>query len=72
LAWDWEIPRIFGKIEKDGNVDRDEMIKVFNMGIGLALVVSKFQADAFEAGALKAGVAVFRAGNLEAGTARFG
>jgi phosphoribosylformylglycinamidine cyclo-ligase len=72
LAWDWEIPRIFGKIEKDGNVDRDEMIKVFNMGIGLALVVSKSQADAFEAGALMGGVAVFRAGNLEAGTARFG
>jgi phosphoribosylformylglycinamidine cyclo-ligase len=72
LDWNWAIPRIFGKIEKDGNVDRDEMIKVFNMGIGLALVVSASQADAFEAGARKAGVAVFRAGSLEAGTKRLG
>jgi phosphoribosylformylglycinamidine cyclo-ligase len=72
LDWSWDVPRIFGKIEKDGNVDRDEMIKVFNMGIGLALVVTKADADAFEAGAKKAGVAVFRAGSLEAGTVRLG
>jgi phosphoribosylformylglycinamidine cyclo-ligase len=72
LDWTWEIPGIFGKIERDGNVDRDEMIRVFNMGIGLALVVTEQNADAFEAGARKAGVAVFRAGSLESGTKRLG
>jgi phosphoribosylformylglycinamidine cyclo-ligase len=72
LDWNWEIPRIFGKIEKDGNVDRDEMIKVFNMGIGLALVVTAKDAGTFEAAAHQAGVKVFRAGSLEAGTKRLG
>jgi len=72
LDWNWEVPRIFGKIERDGNVERDEMIRVFNMGIGLALVVSQVHADAFEAGAHRAGVTVFRAGSLEAGTQRLG
>ncbi|HTH13379.1 MAG TPA: phosphoribosylformylglycinamidine cyclo-ligase, partial [Spirochaetia bacterium] len=72
LDWNWEIPRIFGKIEKDGNVDRDEMIKVFNMGIGLAVVVTAKDAGTFEAAAHQAGVKVFRAGSLEAGTKRLG
>lgn len=72
LDWNWEVPRIFGKIERDGNVDRDEMIKVFNMGIGLALVVKAGDAEAFAAGAQAAGVTVFRAGRLEAGTQRLG
>lgn len=72
LDWNWEVPRIFGKIERDGNVDRDEMIKVFNMGIGLALVVKAGDAEAFEAASHAAGVKVFRAGRLEAGTQRLG
>jgi len=72
LDWNWEVPRIFGKIERDGHVEREEMIKVFNLGIGLALVVSKDEATRFEEGAHRAGVAVFRAGSLEAGTKRLG
>ncbi len=72
LDWTWTLPRIFEKIERDGNVDREEMIRVFNMGIGLALVVSQNQANRFEADAARAGVTVFRAGSLEAGTKRLG
>ena len=72
LDWTWSLPRIFEKIERDGNVERDEMIRVFNMGIGLALVVSRDRADAFATNAQKAGVAVFQAGSLEAGTKRLG
>jgi len=72
LDWSWTIPSIFEKIERGGNVSRDEMIRVFNMGIGLALIVSQGDAQAFERQALAAGVNVFRAGSLEAGTARKG
>jgi phosphoribosylformylglycinamidine cyclo-ligase len=72
LDWTWKLPRIFEKIERDGNVDRDEMIRVFNMGIGLALVVSKTRAEGFETEAEKAGVSLFRAGRLETGTKRLG
>ncbi|NNM54858.1 MAG: phosphoribosylformylglycinamidine cyclo-ligase [Spirochaetales bacterium] len=72
LDWNWNIPEIFHRIEKGGNVDRDEMIRVFNMGVGLALVVNAAHVDAFEAGARQAGVDVFRIGALEAGSVRRG
>ncbi len=72
LDWNWNVPEIFDRIQKGGNVDRDEMIRVFNMGVGLALVVSSASAEAFEAEAKKAGVDVFRMGALEAGSVRRG
>ena len=38
-ASSWEIPPVFGLIEKLGPVARGEMYRTFNMGIGFALVV---------------------------------
>ena len=35
----WEVPRIFGEIQRLGDVHPDEMAKVFNLGIGMVLVV---------------------------------
>lgn len=34
----WTIPPIFRLIEQRGNVDRDEMFHVFNMGIGMVVI----------------------------------
>lgn len=42
----WIVPPIFGVIAKLGMVPRDEMYRVFNMGIGLILVVPPDTADA--------------------------
>ncbi len=36
----WTIPPIFQLIQQRGNVDRDEMYRVFNMGIGMVLICS--------------------------------
>jgi phosphoribosylformylglycinamidine cyclo-ligase len=41
----WTVPPIFRVIQKRGRVEDDEMFRVFNMGIGLVLVVSKDGAD---------------------------
>lgn len=41
----WEVPPIFRLIQRRGNVDEDEMYRVFNMGIGLVLVLAADQAD---------------------------
>lgn len=41
----WTVPPVFPWLERLGEVDRDEMDRVFNMGVGLALVVSPFYAD---------------------------
>ena len=35
----WNVPPIFSIIQKLGNVDDQEMLRVFNMGIGLMIVV---------------------------------
>ena len=35
----WPLPEIFKKIQLEGNVDEDEMKKVFNLGIGYCVVV---------------------------------
>ncbi len=40
----WEIPPIFGLIEKMGMVARQEMYRTFNMGIGYIIVVSPEEA----------------------------
>jgi len=37
----WEVPTIFNFIERQGKVDRDEMYRVFNMGIGFVVIISK-------------------------------
>ena len=36
----WEPPRIFGEIQRLGEVSDDEMRKVFNLGIGMVVVVA--------------------------------
>ena len=36
----WSVPPIFNLIQKRGDVDRDEMYHVFNMGIGMVIICS--------------------------------
>ena len=37
----WEVPTIFKFIQNQGKVDRDEMYRVFNMGIGYVIIIAK-------------------------------
>jgi len=41
----WTIPPIFQLIQQRGNVDRDEMYRVFNMGIGMVVICSPDNVD---------------------------
>lgn len=43
----WTVPPIFNLIQKRGNVDRDEMYRVFNMGIGMVIICSADNVDHF-------------------------
>lgn len=36
----WEVPPIFRLIKQQGNIEEQEMFRVFNMGIGMALVTA--------------------------------
>ena len=41
----WEQPNLFTVLKNAGNVERDEMFRTFNMGIGMVLAVAEFQAE---------------------------
>ena len=41
----WDEPRIFAEIQRLGAVAEDEMDRVFNRGVGMALVVDAGSAD---------------------------
>jgi len=41
----WTIPPIFQMIQQRGNIDQQEMYRVFNMGIGMVLICSPDNAD---------------------------
>jgi phosphoribosylformylglycinamidine cyclo-ligase len=42
----WRIPAIYGHLQRGGNVEPLEMYQVFNMGIGMALIVAEKDASA--------------------------
>nr|MBA2252454.1 phosphoribosylformylglycinamidine cyclo-ligase [Nitrospirales bacterium] len=42
----WPIPTIFTVLAKMGGIEREEMYRVFNMGIGLVVIVAPHLADA--------------------------
>ena len=37
----WRVPSIFQILQKNGNVDTQEMYQVFNMGIGMVAIVAE-------------------------------
>ncbi len=41
----WQRPEIFNWLQKNGNVEANEMYKTFNCGVGMVLVVSQDQLD---------------------------
>jgi phosphoribosylformylglycinamidine cyclo-ligase len=41
----WPVPNVFRWVQELGQIPEDEMAHVFNMGIGLALIVSPFYAN---------------------------
>ena len=52
----WHVPPIFGWLQQLGDVEKDEMFRVFNMGVGLVLVVSPFYADSVQQQLAKCGL----------------
>jgi phosphoribosylformylglycinamidine cyclo-ligase len=51
----WDVPPIFQWLQRSGGVPRADMLRTFNMGIGLILVVARDDADAVRAALRDAG-----------------
>lgn len=60
----WKRPAIFDWLEKTGNIDRHEMHRVFNNGIGMAVIVSREDADKAESAFRAQGETVYRIGTI--------
>ena len=60
----WTMPPLFSWLQQHGNVADAEMHRVFNCGIGMAVIVSAANADAAVAQLQAAGETVFRIGAI--------
>ena len=64
----WEIPQVFSALGKAGKVPRDEMFRVFNMGVGMVAIASRNDADDIIGSARVAGVVGWVIGDLVSGS----
>jgi phosphoribosylformylglycinamidine cyclo-ligase len=63
----WPVPPVFGWLARTGGVVPEEMLRVFNCGIGMALVVEPEKAEAAIALLKEHGETAYRIGRIEAG-----
>jgi phosphoribosylformylglycinamidine cyclo-ligase len=60
----WALPPVFGWLARQGDIPQAEMLKTFNAGIGMVLVVAPDRADALAALLHDAGERVHRLGHV--------
>ncbi len=63
----WDLPPVFRWLAETAGMSEPELLKTFNCGIGLILVVAPDEADAIEAGLRNAGERTFRLGHVVPG-----
>ena len=63
----WDVPPIFQMLQEAGKVDRDEMDRVFNMGIGMIAVVAPEVVETVSCEVEKHGIGSWVIGEVEAG-----
>lgn len=63
----WPVPPVFGWLQRLGEIESVEMERVFNLGIGMALVVSPYYAESVRHQLADHGVASWPIGRAEAG-----
>lgn len=62
----WPVPPVFRWLQRLGGIDDDEMARVFNMGLGLVLIVSPFYAESIQRTLEEAGLPSWRIGQMVA------
>lgn len=66
----WEIPALFRVLQEAGQVERAEMFRAFNMGIGMIVITDTAGASFIRDVATQAGVASWTIGHTRAGSGR--
>jgi len=63
----WQLPAVFELLREGGSVEPKEMVRTFNCGIGMAVVVAAGEAHGVSIALETAGETVFRIGQIEEG-----
>ncbi len=64
----WKIPAIFNLLQKYGNISLKEMFRVFNMGIGIAIIINKDDANLLKSIADSLGEDILKIGDIVPGS----
>ncbi len=65
----WEVPPVFGWLQRLGPVEEAEMFRVFNMGIGFVMIVSPYFVDSIQRQLREDRVRTFEIGEVREGEA---
>jgi phosphoribosylformylglycinamidine cyclo-ligase len=65
----WTVPPVFPWLKRLGDIDAEEMDRVFNMGLGLVLVVSSYYAESIRHQLTDSGLENWTIGQVTAGPA---
>lgn len=68
-AASWTLPPLFELLQRGGEVSQDEMLDVFNLGVGMIVVAPGDQADPVRSAATAAGVPSWMLGEIRPGAA---
>ncbi len=66
----WQRPALFSWLQQDGGIPEDDLLRTFNCGIGMTVVVARKDADQVQQILEASGETVFRIGEITQGTGR--
>lgn len=66
----WPVPPLFRLFREKGRIDRDELLRVFNMGIGMVVIVEPAEVNAVAKHFAQIGQQYFFIGNVVKGSGR--
>jgi phosphoribosylformylglycinamidine cyclo-ligase len=69
-ASSWTVPHEFAVLAEAGGISRSEMLRAFNMGVGMVVIAPAQSADAIVASAREAGTAAWLLGRTVRGSGR--
>ncbi len=64
----WDVPNLFHQLQRAGDVDRREMFRTFNMGVGMVVIADASQQVALVESAERQGCAAWRLGRVQQGS----
>ncbi len=64
----WEVPQISRFLKETGNLSEKELYRTFNMGIGMVIFVSEYEADGLADSLRNSGETVYEIGSVKIGS----